>query len=209
LAFSPDGQEIAASGLRPRQWALPSGKLVRTHDPPNNPRGDRFATGTLVYSPDGETIALSFAVLNFGVNRYDSHVFLFDRATGEQVGDLNVAFKYAHPRMLAFSPDGSAIAGNFGPALGVLSVEDGTIVAWIQPGTKHITGLAFTPDGSKLVTVSNDERVRVYDTRAWTETTGYEWQVGKLGCVVVAPDGLRMAAGSGTGKVVVWDVDPG
>jgi hypothetical protein len=36
---------------------------------------------------------------------------------------------------------------------------------------------------------------------------GFEWQVGQLRSVAVAPDGMRMAAGSATGKVVMWDVD--
>jgi WD40 repeat protein len=91
--------------------------------------------------------------------------------------------------------------------LGVTSVADGEEVARVKTGTKHITGLAFTPDGSKLVTVSNDTCVRVFDAHTWTETRGYEWKVGKLRCVAVAPDGLRMAAGSDRGKVVIWDVD--
>ncbi len=99
------------------------------------------------------------------------------------------------------------IAGNFGPVLGVTSVADGEEVARVKTGTKHITGLAFTPDGAKLVAVSNDAKVRLFDTRTWIETTGYEWKIGKLRCVAVAPDGLRMAAGSDRGKVVIWDVD--
>ncbi len=110
------------------------------------------------------------------------------------------------PTQIAFRPYGSVVAGNFGPVLGVVSVANGGVVARIKVGTKHITGIAFTPDGSKLVAVSNDTRVRVYDARTWTETEGYEWKVGKLRSVAVAPDGLRMAAGSGTGKVVIWDV---
>ena len=39
------------------------------------------------------------------------------------------------------------------------------------------------------------------------EVVDVEWKIGKLRCVAVAPDGLRMAAGSDRGKVVIWDVD--
>jgi WD40 repeat protein len=150
---------------------------------------------------------MSFAVMNARGTRYDSHVRFFDRATGAQTAELGTTFGHAHPTQIAFSPDGTVIAGNFGPVLGVVSVADGKEVARVKIGTKHVTALAFTPDGSKLVTVSNDTRVRVFDARTWTETTGYEWKIGPLRCVAVAPDGLRMAAGSSRGKVVIWDVD--
>ena len=92
--------------------------------------------------------------------RYDQCFRLFDLATGAYRTDLRTTFGHTHPTHIAFSPDGTVIAGNFGPVLGVVSVADGKQVARIKVGTKHITALAFTPDGSKCVTVSNDTKVR-------------------------------------------------
>ncbi|MBN9118988.1 MAG: hypothetical protein J0I06_07480 [Planctomycetes bacterium] len=208
IAFAPDGYEFAAPGFTPRRWAVPSWEVIRSAPPPaGGPAGSPFCTGAIVYTPDGRHIAVSFAVMNSAGTRYNSHVRLFDRATGARTADLGTTFGHAHPTQIAFSPDGALVAGNFGPVLGVVSAADGKEVARVKAGAKHVTGLAFTPNGSKLVAVSNDARVRVFDTRTWTETAGYEWKIGPLRCVAVAPDGLRMAAGSGRGKVVVWDVD--
>ena len=53
----------------------------------------------------------------------------------------------------------------------------------------------------------NDETVREYDAITLQELRAYAWKVGKLRCVAVAPDGLTAAAGSDTGKVVVWDLE--
>ena len=64
-----------------------------------------------------------------------------------------------------------------------------------------------TPDGKRLIAVNNDAVVRVYDTATWAEATGYEWQIGQLTAVAVAPDGLRAACGSDRGRVVVWDLE--
>ena len=76
-----------------------------------------------------------------------------------------------------------------------------------QPSRKLFNGLAFTPDGSRLLTASNDESVRVWAAPNWIEATGYAWKIGKLGCVAVSADGTLAAAGGSTGKVVVWDLD--
>ena len=209
IAFSPDGSEVAMtqSDQPVRRWSVPAGRVLPGGwGGTRSSNGNRFPVGALAYSPDGKTLAQTFGVYN-GVDGYDSHILLVALATGRQVGELKLPFQYDHPAQIVYSPDGSRIAGNCGPVVAVIAVSGGAVVAGIKDGTKHIKGLAFTPDGKHLVAVSNDERVRVYETGGWGEVRGYDWKVGKLGCVAVAPDGLRMAAGSATGKVVVWDVD--
>jgi WD40 repeat protein len=67
--------------------------------------------------------------------------------------------------------------------------------------------LAFTADGRYLATVSNDETVRVWGARGWREQTTFTWRIGRLLTLALAADGLRAAAGSDAGKVVVWDLD--
>lgn len=211
LAFAPDGTEFAAFGPDGplARWSLPAGHPLpggwggtrRTNN------GARFPAGAMAYSPEGSVIATSYGVLVDQKVGYASHIFLWERTTGTLLGELQARFTHAHPTAIAFSPDGSVLAGIFGPVLQAFDVASREQVASIKPGTKHFKGLVFTPDGGQLATVSNDKIVRVYDTATWAEVTGYEWKVGKLGCVAIASDGLRMAAGSDSGTIVVWDVD--
>jgi WD40 repeat protein len=74
-------------------------------------------------------------------------------------------------------------------------------------GTKHFQGLSFSRDGRFLATVSNDETVRVWDARTWEERSRITWDIGALLNIAFAPDGLRAAAGSDRGQVVIWDVE--
>lgn len=72
---------------------------------------------------------------------------------------------------------------------------------------KHFTGVAFHPSGRYLAATSNDATVKLYDTATWTVAHTYTWNIGRMRSVAFSPDGTLAAAGSDTGKIVVWDVD--
>ncbi len=208
VAFAPDGKEVAACSPLTRR-ALPSGKSLpggwgeyRSRYAGHN---SAHASGALAYSPDGTTLATVFTVWTRGRERH--LIRLWDRKTGEQRGDLVADFTNADPPYITYSPGGEAVAGVYASRVGVLDATTGETVAVLKAGTKHFKGIAFTPDGKRLIAVSNDAAARVYDTATWTATTGYEWAVGRLTAVAVAPDGLRAACGSDRGRVVVWDLD--
>lgn len=208
VAFAPDGKEVAVS--RPlTRWALPSGKELPGGWGDWRGRysgGDmEYATGALAYSPDGTTIATAFFAR--AKKRESRPILLWDRETGEERGRLLADFSRGDPSYLTYSPDGAVIAGVYGARVGVLDAVTGATVAVLKAGAKHFKGIAFTPDGARLIAVNHDAVARVYSTATWAEATGYEWAVGRLTAVAVAPDGLRAACGSDRGRVVVWDLE--
>src|SRR5262249_7253627 len=108
---------------------------------------------------------------------------------------------------LAFTPDGKAVVGTAGPRLRVWDLESNAEIALHKRGTKHFQEIAFTSDSRYLASVSNDETVRLWDTRSWREAKTFTWGIGKLLNIALSPDGYRAAAGSDRGQVVIWDVD--
>lgn len=78
---------------------------------------------------------------------------------------------------------------------------------WKNATARQFTDVAFHPTAAVLATTNLDPTVRVYDAATGAVVRTYDWQVGKLRCVVFSPDGLLAAAGSDSGKIVVWDVD--
>jgi WD40 repeat protein len=57
------------------------------------------------------------------------------------------------------------------------------------------------------MTGSWDQTVRLWDVATGLERANYNWDIGRVYCTTYAPDGLRLAAGSDLGCVVVWDAE--
>ncbi|MBO0700387.1 MAG: hypothetical protein J2P46_18460 [Zavarzinella sp.] len=175
-------------------------------------------THGLAFSPDGRYLASGHIVLSgtkmrsighgfgsFPVNDYDYVVHLREMPSGRIVKTIDGWQQGV--RFLTFSPDGSVLVGTAGPRLRAWDLTNDRELALHKRGTKHFQGLSFTADGRYLATVSNDETVRLWDARTWAEKTTFTWDVGRLLNIAFAPDGLRAAAGSDKGQIVVWDVE--
>lgn len=86
------------------------------------------------------------------------------------------------------------------------TVPDSKPIERPNPANDRLTDAEFSRDGSRLATTS-DTTATIWDTTTWEPLRNYEWEIGCLRSVCFAPDGLRCAAGSETGQIVVWDLD--
>lgn len=109
---------------------------------------------------------------------------------------------------LAITPDGARLVVAVLGSLYVFPTDDLTQRRHIKnDGRKHFTGVAFHPSGRFLAATSNDATVKLYDTATWEVARTFTWDIGRMRSIAFSPDGTLAAAGSDTGKVVVWDVD--
>lgn len=222
IEVSPDRRLLVqVDQTRSTEWAAGHGLLVRSvadwELQPPMPGSDN-TTGGVAFSSDGRYLATGHMQLvgekmrsagplfgQFAVNDYDYVVHVREMPDGRVVQTL-VGWQQAVTH-LAFSPDGSVLAGTAGPRLRIWDLASNSELALHKRGTKHFQGLSFAHDGRFLATVSNDETVRIWDTRTWQEHTTFTWQIGRLLNIAFAPDGLRAAAGSDKGQIVIWDVE--
>jgi WD40 repeat protein len=86
----------------------------------------------------------------------------------------------------------------------------------LSAGAERIDALAFTPDGRRLLAGSAAGKVREWDVPELTGETPatphdpravFDWEVGPVTAMAVAPDGLTAAVGGASGRVAVWDVE--
>jgi WD40 repeat protein/tRNA A-37 threonylcarbamoyl transferase component Bud32 len=75
--------------------------------------------------------------------------------------------------------------------------------------TGEVTGVAFSPDGTRLVTGSFDKTAIVWDARTGTRLLQLKGHSREVQCVAFSPDGTRIATGSWDNTAKLWDARSG
>jgi len=75
--------------------------------------------------------------------------------------------------------------------------------------TEPIESVAFSPDGQRIVTGSEDQTAKVWDAATGKELLTLEGHSGWVRSVAFSPDGRRIVTGSRDQKAKVWEVATG
>ena len=68
-----------------------------------------------------------------------------------------------------------------------------------------VWGVAFSPDGQRLASVSHDETVKIWDSATGKELLALKGHAGTVSSVEFSPDGQRLASASSDQTVKIWD----
>ena len=71
--------------------------------------------------------------------------------------------------------------------------------------SSHVWSVAFSPDGTKIVSGSHDETVRVWDAVTGTLSNTLEGHSSDVTSVAFSPDGTKIVSGSKDKTVRIWD----
>jgi WD40 repeat protein len=213
LAAHPSGKWLVAFG-HAGDWR--KSRIVRWRQPPAaapvrewecKPRTDRFFTRHIACDPN-ETRLITHELEGGKPTRDQVYELVIrDAGSGEEREAVPIPGRTVD--QLLFSPDGAWLVVRGGPTLLVWDARDlarkPRKVRGVGKG--HFTGLAFHPTGRYLAATSNDRTVNLYDSATWELVQTYAWDLGRMRSVAFSPDGDLAAAGSLSGKVVLWDVD--
>lgn len=213
VSYSPDGTLLAYSGATGIQiYSTSTNNLVRCIAAAN-------PVNALAFSPDGKTLAAGNG----------DEIDLWSVATGTLARSMTVSSQIISG--LAFSPDGStlAVCGNStaGPtsapvgAIELWSVSKGSTLASVATQFITLTGLSYSPDGTKLALCGYGESnaiLQLLDAKTATVSSSLITGTFQLSAIAFAPNGLSVAAGgtqndalthTNTGVLQIWSLTTG
>ena len=201
LSFSSDRCALAAAGRKPGGGNIPNGG--GGHFWPLEPKGKEISL------PDADAYAVRFSPDEDMLAVTASRRVQFYAADG-------VTARFTYPVQCDWAP-----AVTFLPSDGRCVIAAGSFVHLVDPsgnrkpvkfksGSRVVTALAPLPDGGGLLVGGKPGRVEVFDLAEPTPVrrTEFDFEVGGVHGLAVAPDGLTFAIAGDRG-LLVCDVEAG
>lgn len=191
--LNPNGSVLATASYDRRiiLWDTATGNELRTLS------GHNGAIFDLDFSPDGTILASASA---------DQTVKLWQVSTGVRLDTLSQPLKEQY--VVRFTPDGRhVIAGGLDNRIRVwrvVSRRKPRINPLVYARIAHegaIIQLGFTQDGSKLISIADDQTMKLWETDEYTQKFAFESQPDVTPALAIAPDGKFFIVGRSDGTL--------
>jgi WD40 repeat protein len=213
VAFSPDRKTLAfGHGSGVVLWDVAARKPLADGSLAVAEGG----AGSVAFSADGKTLAATYGFV--GLDGVGGGVLLWDAAVRKPLGEDRLAMPEGGLGSVAFSADGTLVAGyNSSVGSGVMR-WDVTARKRVSEGSMIVPNfglrsVAFSADGKTLAFANSaGDGVRLWDMAGRKPLIDSPLTVleGNIWSVVFSPDGKTLAVGYsgsvGGGEVVLWDV---
>jgi len=189
VAFSPDSN-ILASGSDDntvKLWNVKTGKLLHTLP------GNGLCVKTVIFSPDGRTLASENESINLWEVKTGKALFTFNGQNG-----------------IAFSPDSRLLASEGkNNTVKLWEVSTGKELSILKRHTDSIVTIAFSPNNTTLASGSEDETIKLWDVITGKKLYTLRGHKHAVLSITFSPDGHLLASASADSTLKLWDISNG
>jgi WD40 repeat protein len=193
-AFSPDGARIVTCALdhNARIWDAASGAEMASL------QGHEAGASSATFSPDGARVVTV---------SQDCTARVWDTAFSMEIARLRV-------QAVPFSGRERIVLGFCGistdKAVRIWDLVSGVEIACLSGNEDNVTNAAISPDGARVVIVSDDVNAKVWDVSSCVEVACLQTHnVADIRAAAFSPDGVRIVAITDDKSARVWDSSSG
>ena len=235
LAITPDGQRVVSSSSDKtlRVWQLSTGRCLRTYSIPLN---EMWGLETIAVTPEGRQVVLENGADLGLYQLPGGEKYLFTWALNRPYSVYEVQSAAASIKQKLETAELALEKGQTGQAVEVLKQaihmagfrgDPAVMDLWHATGRKagvatglrscHLTdilsghtgfvnALSITPDGTRVVSGSDDRSLRIWDLSRAQETAVLWGHLEGVSAIAITPDSRQLISGSRDGTLRMWDL---
>jgi len=194
IALSPDGKQLVSGSDdgAVRLWDIDTGKVITKWT------GHTSTVRSVRWNRDGGRV---LSGSNDGTAR------VWDVERGETILTIKTEQMYS----AIYSPDETMIAtdGNEKENIKIFDAKTGKLVAILKGHTDEVNCLAWTADGTTLISGSNDSSIRTWNTTTWQQINLFTGHTSNVYDIAISPNGRILASASWDKTARLWNLENG
>jgi WD40 repeat protein len=171
---------------------------------PRNPGVTSFLK-SVAFTPDSSQLVTGWS---------DDVVRVWNINTGKEIGASHR--QEVMGNIVIFSPDGTSYAIGVNRSVGLFDTATNELISVLRGHEDLVKSIAFTTDGSRLITGSCDKTVRIWDAATGSQVLVLRGHESDVNGVAISPNGMYVATASGISMpnwgdatARLWDISTG
>jgi WD40 repeat protein len=213
-AFSPDGTRVVTASWddTARVWDAQSGKLLCTLE------GHSAKLNGAAFSPDGTRVVTASddrtarvwnAEDGLPLMTLEGHSSIVNTAAFSPDGMRVVTASHDKTARIWDAQSESALSTRSGGSHGTWDVQKGKMLSTLEGHSDEVNMAVFSPDGTRVVTASDDKTARVWDTQSGTLVSMLKGHSAHVVKAAFSADGTRIVTASTDKTARLWDARSG